>query len=116
MHPQDTLYHPTNIHGGPCALGSGLDAGKSKSSKTQEVLIFRELAVSGSSHKLMTQEAREINGRAGRASGTGHRAAHALPLGSVSPQLPPASAILESRLVGQVFKRSQKSGYLCKIP
>lgn len=31
----------------------------------------------------------------------GHRAAHALPLGGVSPQLPPAAAILESRLVGK---------------
>ena len=49
-----------------------------------------------------------MNGRAGRASGTGHRAAHGLPLGSVSPQLQPEDAILETRLVGK-FSREVRS-------
>lgn len=45
-----------------------------------------------------------------------HKAAQTLPLRAASPQLQPETAMLESRLVGQVSKRSQKSGYLHKIP
>ena len=85
-------------------LGSGLDAGKSKLSKTQVVLIFRELAVEGSSHKLLVPEAREMNGRAGQISWAW--AAHALPLGAAS-QLQAKAAMLESGLIAPVFRRNQ---------
>jgi len=44
------------------------------------------------------------------------RAAQTLPLRAASPQLQPEDAMLESWLVGQVSKRSQKSGHLYKIP
>lgn len=62
----------------------------------------------------MTQEAREMMEGLGRYPA--HKAAQTLPLRAASPQLQPEAAMLESRLVGQVSKRSQKSGYLHKIP
>ena len=46
MHASTRHFISSNKHiRRACVLGSGLDAGKSKLSKTQVVLIFRELAV-----------------------------------------------------------------------
>ena len=54
----------------PLVGGSSSRPPPLKSSNIRVVLIFRELAVEGSSHKLLAQEAREMNGRAGQTSWT----------------------------------------------
>ena len=82
----------------PWTWGSSTRPLPLKSSKIQVVLIFRELAVEGSSHKLLVPEAREMNGRAGQISWAW--AAHALPLGAAS-QLQAKAAMLESGLIAQ---------------